>query len=188
MNNIEKINPLIDNTKENNFDEEKEKVNNFLVQEYKNEPGTGMHKNEGQLNEDVKNLVIKMNELPFLYTTQSAGKLVRKDLLDEEMSVYRPSSVHFITDEEKLSQQFIEKLKLFLKKTEGSLFDPRITKNPEKQKLPYILELGNNNQKESKKEEVETLEKKEIQLQEDLQEFIDNFIKENITDKNQDYT
>ena len=55
------------------FAKKKAKVDDFLKREAKNEVGLGGFENEGKLDENIKEITIKMNQLPFLYTIQTCG-------------------------------------------------------------------------------------------------------------------
>lgn len=66
----------------NDFSQEKAKVMDYLAREEKKEVGIVGNQNSGLIDTSVKELVIKFNELPFLYTTSSgAGHLLTCDAI-----------------------------------------------------------------------------------------------------------
>ena len=182
---------------QDNFKEKKEKVLDFLRREAEKKVGLGVYENEGQLDENIRQIVIKMNELPFLYTTQACGgHLITREsiktrypdtdekflqLPPENTAFYQAGGIHFETDRSARSQAFIERLKSLVSKFEGegvSLFDPTTETEQERQKLPYMLEFGESGGRIgidiSKAKELESRREK---FKDEFEKLIDEFIK-----------
>jgi hypothetical protein len=177
---------------QNDFATKKEKVLDFLCREAKKEVGLGVYENEGELDENIRNIVIKLNKLPFLYTTQSCGgHLITREsikarhhdvdekflqLPPEGVAIYQPGRIHFETNRSAKSQVFIERLKQLVDSFEGArLFDPTTETEENRQKLPYMLEFGKSGGgiDIQKAKELETQREK---FKEEFEKLVDDFL------------
>lgn len=181
-------------TSQNDFVAKKEKVLDFLRREAKKEVGLGVYENEGMLDENIRDITIQMNKLPFLYTTSSCGghAITRKSikarypdtdekflqLPPENVALYQSGGIHFETDRSAKSQEFIERLKNLVSQFEGaSLFDPAIETDQERQKLPYMLEFGKSSVRRGiNVQEAKELETRREKFKEELRELIEEFL------------
>lgn len=176
------------------FSIKKETVLDFLRREAKKEVGLGAYENEGQLDENIRDTAIMMNQLPFLYTTQTCGghtitresiKAMHPDtdekflqLPPENVAIYQSGGIHFETDRSAKSQAFIDRLKSLVMQFEGaSLFDPTSETESSRKKLPYMLEFG----KSSGRRGINVQEAKELEIRrekfkEELRKLIEEYL------------
>lgn len=186
------------------FAEKKEKVADFLRREAKGETGSGFYENEGKLDESIKNITIKMNRLPFLYTIQACGGHIfvrglkrarHQNAEPEHLSLppgttvfYAPGNISFETKGDIQSQNFISKLKELVSKFEGvTLFDPHTDIKPDQLKklpyvpyVPYMLELGKSvGRRHIDIQQARELESKREKFKLELEKFIDGFLQKN---------
>lgn len=176
------------------FSTKKEKVLDFLRREAKKEVGLGVYDNEGQLDENIKDITIMMNQLPFLYTTQTCGghtstresiKARYPDtdekflqLPPKDIAIYQSGGIHFETDRSAKGQAFIDRLKSLVLQFEGaSLFDPTSETELSRKNLPYMLEFG----KSSRRRGINVQEAKELEIRrekfkEEFKRLIEEFL------------
>lgn len=125
--------------KENEFKKNKAAASEFLDKERKGEEdiGVGFYENTGKLDSNVRELLWRLNDLPFLYTTNSCGGhiITEESLIEkygklpkgrkhppEGFAVYISGGVYFIIDGSPRSLEFIEKLSEVIKGFEGAEF------------------------------------------------------------------
>ncbi|MBU0647067.1 hypothetical protein KKC67_00630 [Patescibacteria group bacterium] len=148
MRGVERV--FYSDTSQEDFNTRKKEVLNFLYTKGKEEDLRKLSEfNKGEIDDGVRDIVNKLNELPFLYTTLACGghKITRKSIKypdafspRENEASYRSGGIHFETNKSTESQEFIKRLKKLVNQFEGAtLYNrPFKTDQEEYQNLPYF--------------------------------------------------
>lgn len=149
------------------FSNKKKDVLKFLEEEKKGEKvGSGWGENAGQLDENIRELVNKLNQLPFLRTRESCGGeiLTRESIIKktkdvrgfndlDENSLYLPNEgkvfysagwLDFYIKESEQSNLFIDKLRKLTERFGGSLSNRLVQEQKRPGGIFYMLGLGKN--------------------------------------------
>ncbi|MDP2736916.1 MAG: hypothetical protein Q8O59_04040 [bacterium] len=189
----EKFFSPIQESRNDNFNKEKKIVLDFLDREAKGEVGSRLYKHEGRLDDNIRGLVAKINQLLFLYTEQACGGHIITaesmrakhpeakylQLPPPNKSIYIAGNIDFETDGDSQSEIFISRLKDLISQFDGiTLFDPREIKDPKYHThLPYTLKFGKNVGRRSIDiEQVQALELNKEKFMFKLEKLIDEFI------------
>lgn len=142
--------------------------------------------------ENIKDLITKINQLSFLYTTESCGghtitrESIKEEYPDAEEGslqlppenkiIYQTGEILFKTDRSAQSEIFINRLKTLITQFENTeLFDLNIKKSSSRGDLPYTLSFSKNTVCDTSRQ-VEELKTEEEKFKLELEKLINEFM------------